>query len=202
MAISLSASLLANVFAKWGTNESMVVASVGTVFATVALVYSTFKLVNVTKELTPEPLIVPALWFFGSNVFLELHNVGSGAAIDIDVTIEWKVGSNVAVSDDKVRWRATDLPPGGRVRFNPRPVNEIHLQVDSLQLFDRVSVAGTMRNSRQKVIDIFRVIDKPAEFYTFEVGAKRQYPSNYEPSEIVADEMQKIRKLLEEGLKK
>jgi hypothetical protein len=152
--------------------------------------------------MTPEPAIVPSLTFSAGNVFLDLHNAGDGAAIDVNLTIEWTLRTDYPItvtlaSPGRTRWRASVLPAGRMVRFNPPQVAEAgHLQGQSLNYFARIAVQGTARNARGHSLSIGTIIDEPGAVYQSEVESMRHYTSNYEPAEIVAGEMRKITELL------
>lgn len=177
--------------AEWGQDGAIVVASIATASATVVLAWVTSTLVRVTREMATQPALVPSLWFFASNVFLDLHNAGNGAAVDLDLTIEWRLGNSTAeLTTTRSQWRASVLPPGRRVRFNPPQLKKSGwLQGDALGILDSVTVSGTMRNSRGQTIPVTAAINEPAELWDFEVESRRQFPENYETDEIIAKQM-------------
>lgn len=182
----------------WGRDGAIVVATAVTALATGVLAMFTKRLATVTKALAPEPAIVPALAFWDGNVFLELHNAGGAAAVDLHVTVTWEVGNSVKGAETySHEWRAKVLPSGARVRFNPREVAGGHLQGDHLVAYNQVTVKGTMTTSQGEPRVINTAIKEPGAFYDFEVDSKRQYTSAYEPTEIAAAELQKIRAALE-----
>lgn len=179
--VLLAAILSIFAIVKWGSDGALVVASAGTMAATAVLAMFNLRLVDVTKALTPAPAIVITLAFNTTHVFLDLHNAGSGAAVDIDVTIEWKAGNNVEVEGYCRQWRAAILPPGGCVRFIPRFEYGIHLQADVLKQFDRVTVCGTMSNSRGEPLNVCGRIEDPWEIYDLEVRSGRKFSSSEGP---------------------
>lgn len=196
----------------------LLAATIVTALATGVLAWVTSKLVTATKEMATasaemvtvtqamatQPALVPNLWVYAGNVFLELLNAGDGAALHLDLAITWKTGSNVAakLTKDTTHWRASVLPAGKRVRFNPPQIEGAGwLQGEVLGIFDRVVVTGTMQNARGDSIQVEAAIEQPGELYDFEVESQRQYTANYEPDEIVAASMQKIAKLIDERLR-
>jgi hypothetical protein len=181
---------------EWGQDGAIVVASIATASATVVLAWVTGQLVRVTRDMATQPALVPSLWFFASNVYLELHNAGDGAALDVNVSLEWKIGRNVAAElvSTTTQWRASILPAGRRVRFNPPQLKKGGgwLEGEMLGIFDSVTVTGTMRNSRGDTIPVHAEIREPSEIWDFEVESRRQYPENYETDEIVARQMKAL----------
>lgn len=174
------------------------------VAATKEMAAASYDMVTVTKDMATQPALVPNLWVYAGNVFLELLNAGDGAALHLDLMITWKVGDSVVtvLRTSEIHWRASVLPAGKRVRFNPPQIQGSgHLQGEALGIFDRVAVAGTMQNIRGDTIPVEVSIEEPGELYDFEVESQRQYTANYEPDEIVAASMQKIAKLIDERLR-
>ena len=137
------------------------------------------------------------LTYSAQNVFLELHNVGDGAAVDIDVEINWRTdasGTSISTS----RWSAQVLYPGKRVRFNPPPMaGGAHMQGEALGLFERITIEGSMHNARGVWKKISRSIEQPLAHWDGEVEARRQYTSNYEPDEMIAAELKRLRQATE-----
>lgn len=183
----------------WGSDGAIIIAGAATAAATGVLAWFTARLAVVTKTMAPEPAVVATFAYFAANVFLDLHNAGNGAAVDIDVTIEWNMTANVDnLSVDPTRWRSSLLPAGALVRFNPPQLPGLgHLQGDLLPAFKSVAVSGTMRNERGDARVIDTAITEPGELYRLEADARRQYSSNYDPFEIATSELPKVRKALE-----
>lgn len=186
----------------WGSDGALAGASAGTLVATAVLAWFTLRLVDVTKAMTPEPAIVLALSYFGTNVFLELHNAGSGAAVDINVKIEWTASNNELVESYSFEWRAAILPAGAHVRFTPRKEKDIHLQADLLKCFDRIIASGTMTNSRGVSLNICGKVENPGELFELEVISRRQLRSGDGPEYVLASSVKRISDILDQRLKK
>jgi len=197
---------------------TLLVATIVTALATGVLAWVTSKLVTATKEMAAasnemvtatkdmatQPALVPNLWVYAGNVFLEILNAGDGAALHLDLTITWKVGNNVVtvLNTSETHWRASVLPAGKRVRFNPPQIQgSAWLKGEALGVFDCVAVTGMMRNTRGEMMHVEASIEEPGQLYDFEVESQRQYTANYEPDEIVAAAVQKIAKLIEQHLR-
>ncbi|MBI4882899.1 MAG: hypothetical protein HY826_02455 [Actinobacteria bacterium] len=197
-------------------NGALLVASIATALFTAVLAWVTWQLVKSTKEMAdasklmvrvtqdaaPRPALVPYLFIYADNVFLDLLNAGDGAAIDVDIKITWNRRDDAVtvLRSSETRWRASVLPAGKRVRFNPKVGGEGWLTVKALGVLESVTVVGTMKDARGDGLTVNASIDEPGKLHDFEVEAQRQYPSNYEPDEIVAASLQKIANVIEKRL--
>ena len=71
------------------------------------------------------------------------------------------------------------------------------MQGEALNLFERITIDGSMRNSRGAWQGISQSIEQPIKHWDGEVDARRQFTSNYEPDEMIAAELKKLRQATE-----
>lgn len=168
------------------------VTAVALLVATLALVWVTHRLVEATKLLSPTPRLALVDWYAAPYMFLDIHNVGTGAALDVDLTITFEKQDGNPY--ETRRWRTTTLPTGGRIRFNPPRVAGDYMDAEQVsEHVARITVTGTAKDQRDRAVAIDLAIDDlPGLWEMQKVSVRQTEPAA--PDELLALEVQRIRK--------
>ncbi len=139
----------------------LVAVTVVLVRSTAGLKRTTDSLVDATKDLVTEsaearlmsvrPALSIDLWWFGNYAFVDLYSIGLGAAINVDVTLEWHAtdSAGTALLGDRWRsWTTNCLPSGARHRFNPPTSRNGGLMIASelAMHVTKITLDGTMQD--------------------------------------------------------
>ena len=116
------------------------------------------------------------------------------------VLTDWlsRLAADASGSDaGALRLAATDLYLSLMGRIPAEIGKPGSVAVSAKDLFERITIEGSMHNSRGAWQRISRSIEQPLAHWDGEVEARRQYTSNYEPDEMIADELKKLRQATE-----
>lgn len=175
----------------------MAAATSATAAATNALVASTNALVCETERARLAavlPVLAINIDWWGEYAFVVLHNVGPGAALDVDVQLEFVADQKEEVYGDAFRlWRTNVMPSGVRHRFSPpRNSSGQSMTADELaHVVNTITLSGTVKDSLGMEHRVSNVIPAFRALLASEKLSERQL-EGFDPIERISRHLKEV----------